>query len=86
MLATSKFYFRYSPRSVLGLAAISARGPQRPTIDCTEPIEEESLPRYHPENFYPVSIGHVFHERYKVLAKLGFGGTSTTWLAQDVTR
>ncbi|KIW82289.1 hypothetical protein Z517_05316 [Fonsecaea pedrosoi CBS 271.37] len=52
----------------------------------TEPVEEETLPRYHPENYYPVSIGQVFHERYKVLAKLGFGGSSTTWLAQDVTR
>jgi serine/threonine-protein kinase SRPK3 len=49
-------------------------------------IEEERLPRYRPERFYPVSIGQVFHQRYKVLAKLGFGSQSTTWLAQDIKR
>jgi len=59
---------------------------QAVTMTSTDPIEEETLPKYRPENYYPVSIGQVFSERYKVLAKLGFGGGSTTWLAQDITK
>lgn len=33
--------------------------------------------------FDPISIGDVFAGRYKVLHKLGYGGSSTVWLAQD---
>jgi serine/threonine-protein kinase SRPK3 len=49
-------------------------------------IEEETLPRYDPQHFYPVWVGQTFEKRYKVLAKLGFGAQSTIWLAQDVQR
>jgi hypothetical protein len=52
----------------------------------SDPIEEETLPHYRFEHYYPVSIGQTFNERYKVLAKLGFGSESTTWLAKDLTR
>ena len=56
---------------------ILAQKRRRLTRTFTEPVEEEILPRYRPENYYPVTIGQVFNERYKVLAKLGFGGSST---------
>jgi hypothetical protein len=46
-------------------------------------IEEEEGPYYHPKRFYPVKLGHVFNDRYQVAAKLGFGTSSTTWLARD---
>ncbi|KMP05674.1 hypothetical protein CIRG_05355 [Coccidioides immitis RMSCC 2394] len=36
-------------------------------------VEEEELPSYVPGDFYPVTIGEVFVERYQVVAKLGFG-------------
>jgi len=49
-------------------------------------IEEETLPSYCARNYCPVSIGEVFNGKYKVVAKLGFGRESTTWLAQDITR
>ena len=52
----------------------------------TEPIEEETLPSYRPDNFYPATIGQTVGDRYKILAKLGFGSQSTIWLAQDTKR
>ncbi|KAK5093106.1 hypothetical protein LTS08_008951, partial [Lithohypha guttulata] len=52
----------------------------------SDPIEEETLPRYRPDDYFPVSIGQVFNEKFKILAKLGFGSESTTWLAKDLTR
>ena len=47
-------------------------------------IEEEEVPDYRADRLYPVRLGEVFEDRYQVLAKLGFGSSSTTWLAQDL--
>ena len=33
--------------------------------------------------FHPVKLGDVFNDRYHVFQKLGFGTSSTVWLAQD---
>lgn len=44
------------------------------------PIEEETLPHYDTEQFYPVHIGDEFDGRYRVTGKLGFGAYSTSWL------
>lgn len=46
-------------------------------------LEEEALEGRVAENWYPVQIGQVFKRRYEVICKLGFGGTSTVWLAKD---
>jgi hypothetical protein len=44
----------------------------------------ENLDFYAPGGLHPVSIGDVFaNGRYKILHKLGFGGSSTIWLARD---
>ncbi|KAJ7766733.1 kinase-like domain-containing protein [Mycena metata] len=49
------------------------------SLDNVEPVEE-----YRPGGFYPMSLGDEFAQgRYKVLHKLGFGGSSTIWLARD---
>ncbi|KAL5315917.1 hypothetical protein ACEPPN_016791 [Leptodophora sp. 'Broadleaf-Isolate-01'] len=53
-------------------------------IDVSVKIEEETLPFYNPMLFYPVRIGEVFGNRYQVVAKLGYGTTSTTWLCHDL--
>lgn len=45
-----------------------------------EPIEEESLTCFKSSRYYPAKLGQVIREEYKVQAKLGYGGTSTTWL------
>ncbi len=48
-------------------------------------IEEETLPDYVPGRYYPVRIGEVLASRYQVVGKLGYGMTSTVWLARDLT-
>lgn len=45
-------------------------------------VEEETLLDYRPQGFYPVRIGDVYNKKYKIVAKLGFGRSSTVWLAQ----
>ncbi|KAI9802702.1 MAG: hypothetical protein M1825_002724 [Sarcosagium campestre] len=47
-------------------------------------IEEETLPRYCPQHYYPVRLGETLNDRYLVVAKLGFGASSTVWLARDI--
>lgn len=47
-------------------------------------IEEETLPHYDPDEFYPVHIGEVFENRYRVAGKLGYGTYSTSWLCRDI--
>lgn len=54
------------------------------TIEASVKIEEETLPFYNPRLFYPVRIGEVLGNRYQVVAKLGYGTTSTTWLCHDL--
>lgn len=36
------------------------------------------------DRFYPVHLGEVFQDRYQTVAKLGFGSSSTIWLARDL--
>lgn len=43
----------------------------------------ESLEKYKPGGYHPIVIGDILHERYRIVDKLGFGGYSTVWLAQD---
>ena len=45
--------------------------------------EENSLPRYERKHYYPLKIGQRLKDRYRVIAKLGYGGYSTVWLARD---
>ncbi|KAJ9362368.1 hypothetical protein DTO027B9_45 [Paecilomyces variotii] len=47
-------------------------------------IEEETFPDYIASRYYPTRIGEVIRERYQVVGKLGFGSTSTAWLARDM--
>ena len=48
-------------------------------LDAIEDVED-----YQPGGYHPISIGDTFyHGRFRVLHKLGFGGSSTVWLARD---
>ncbi|KAI4678950.1 uncharacterized protein J4E88_006238 [Alternaria novae-zelandiae] len=49
-------------------------------------FEEEQLAEFHRGVYYPVNIGDVFASKYQVVGKLGFGVTSTVWLARDLNR
>lgn len=50
------------------------------------PIEEGKIPGYDPKRFLPVNPGDLLNSRYKILVKLGWGTSSTVWLAQDIKR
>jgi hypothetical protein len=54
------------------------------TLNATEKIEEEEIPSYNPEDYYPVYIGEVLNSRYQIVTKLGFGANSTVWLCRDL--
>ncbi|KAI5376195.1 hypothetical protein J4E82_005191 [Alternaria postmessia] len=47
-------------------------------------FEEEQLEEFHRGVYCPVNIGDVFASKYQVVGKLGFGITSTVWLARDL--
>ncbi|KAF4513162.1 hypothetical protein G6O67_000468 [Ophiocordyceps sinensis] len=49
-----------------------------------EKIEEETVPNYKAERFYPVWLGDVLKLKYQVVAKLGFGTASTVWLCRHL--
>ncbi|KAK4133834.1 CMGC protein kinase [Trichocladium antarcticum] len=47
-------------------------------------VEEEQFDAFKTGQYYPVKIGDVYHRKYQVLGKLGFGTTSTVWLARNL--
>lgn len=53
-------------------------------IPADEEVEEETLPNYVASEYYPVRIGEIFRNRYQIVGKLGYGTTSTAWLARDL--
>ncbi|KAB8270700.1 kinase-like protein [Aspergillus minisclerotigenes] len=54
------------------------------TIENDQLVEEEESPDYRADRFYPARLGEIFQKRYQIVAKLGFGTSSTTWLARDL--
>ena len=53
-------------------------------MDHAQPFEEERLPWYSADQFYPVRMGEIFISKYKVVGKLGYGAHSTVWLCRDI--
>lgn len=47
------------------------------------PKIEEGAEVYRPGGFHPVYGGDLYHDRYEVLSKIGFGVYSTVWLVRD---
>ncbi|CAG8938994.1 unnamed protein product [Penicillium salamii] len=52
------------------------------TIPPTHVLEEERFEHF--RKYYPAHIGEVLNSRYQIVGKLGFGTTSTVWLARDL--
>ncbi|KAI9708347.1 MAG: hypothetical protein M1820_004051 [Bogoriella megaspora] len=63
------------------VALRSIRGDFR-NRDC--PLEEECFPEYHSKSFYHANPGEVLDGRFELKAKVGYGRTSTVWLAQII--
>lgn len=57
-----------------------------PFIVTEESVEEETVRGYKAEHYYPVRTSNLFHNRYKVIGKLGFGSASTVWLCHDLQK
>ncbi|KAJ5554918.1 kinase-like protein [Penicillium sp. DV-2018c] len=53
-------------------------------IPLSQKIEEETMPDYVASRYYPARIGEIFKDRYQIVGKLGFGASSTVWLARDM--
>ena len=49
-------------------------------------IDEELTPGYDPKYYYPARIGDILHDQYRIITKVGFGCSSTVWLAEDIRR
>ncbi|KAL4921326.1 kinase-like domain-containing protein [Aspergillus aurantiobrunneus] len=47
-------------------------------------LEEQTLPFYDRKRYYPVKIGRIFNDRYRTIARIGYGAYSTVWLAWDL--
>jgi hypothetical protein len=53
-------------------------------LDASSKVEEETLPTYDAKAFYPGRLGEVIGDQYQVIAKLGYGTSSTVWLSHDL--
>ena len=69
---------------IMSLASASSKQPELLPLDTL--IEEECKDDYDPRHFFPVQLGQVFRDTYRVVTKLGYGGSSTVWLAKDIHR
>jgi hypothetical protein len=79
VLRWARRWLQRSPSPVRQVASSGFR-----TFAPVEKIEEETLAWYSPDGFFPVRIGEVFHSKYQVLGKLGYGAYSTVWLCRDL--
>lgn len=67
--------------------AITSRASHSLGFDLIDPsvlIEEETIPNFKAQRYYPVSAGQVFNDRYEAVGKLGYGSSSTVWLCRDL--
>ncbi|ERS98532.1 CMGC/SRPK protein kinase [Sporothrix schenckii ATCC 58251] len=55
-------------------------------IDPGQLVEEERLPTYDRAAYYPMHLGDIVGGHFQVVAKLGYGTTSTVWLARDLNK
>ena len=53
-------------------------------ILCCDAGQQEDPSHYSVGGFHPVAISDLFHDRYYVLCKLGWGTFSTVWLCWDL--
>lgn len=52
------------------------------TVRPSEMLDEERFEQFKQGRYYPANIGDVIGSKCQIIGKLGFGGTSTVWLAR----
>ncbi|KAE8352712.1 kinase-like protein [Aspergillus coremiiformis] len=57
-----------------------------PRLDANQRFEEENTPYYDPARFYPARLGSILNGRYQIVTKIGYGSSSTIWLARDLNQ
>lgn len=73
-----------TPASVSTMSVTKGDGAKirRPTYNTISDVE--SLEDYVPGGYHPIMIGDMLYGgKYRIVGKLGFGGYSTVWLAQE---
>ncbi|CAI7633742.1 unnamed protein product [Penicillium glandicola] len=55
-------------------------------IPSHEVVDEERLPNNNPQDYYPARPGETLGNNYQLLGKIGWGTSSTVWLARDIKR
>lgn len=75
---------RFLPRLSRRWEPITLSSSNFTRVSATQKIEEETIPEYVASHYYPVRLGEIFRDRYQIVGKLGFGTTSTVWLARDL--
>ncbi|POR33931.1 Protein kinase-like domain protein [Tolypocladium paradoxum] len=65
-------------------ACASRVSPTPELLPLDTPVDEERVPGYKPEHYYPANPGDVLENRYQLDAKIGWGSSSTVWLAHDI--
>ncbi|GES62986.1 kinase-like protein [Aspergillus terreus] len=76
-------------RPSIRLSALLRKRPLRipsqgPPLPPGKLIDEEISPLYNSQYFYPAKPGEVLGDRYQTLVKVGWGVSSTVWLARDL--
>lgn len=77
----------YSTRNTDGMAPQQPRKFPTTGFEVVSPgqkLEEERLPFYVRDEYYPMQIGEVIYQHYQVVAKLGYGTSATVWLSRDL--
>jgi hypothetical protein len=73
------------PKSLARLFSNSSSSvPPSRAHEIKTPIDEELIAGDRIKYFHPTKPGDVLDGRFKILAKLGFGGGSTVWLAENL--
>lgn len=84
ILQRSRSHIHDYKSGVRDLFKASEKAGQGPLLSSANPIEEETQPKYNPDFWYPAKIYDILNERYKIVAKLGYGMTASVWLAKDL--
>ncbi|KAL1848485.1 hypothetical protein VTK73DRAFT_10126 [Phialemonium thermophilum] len=60
--------------------------PRQTALEIDHPIEEEIMSGKRLQYYYPARPGEVLDDRFRTVTKLGYGSSSTVWLAENLER